>query len=265
MVVWDGNLGTDRRVTRKGRSSAVCRALGAGVLLIACSTFLVAGEESVTLRPMPGVNDGTDLGGAGGGKDTYTFGTNPDANFGRETVVIGQPTSDCNHASGIAYLEFDLAGLPRQVRRVFLGVTHVPHTDHCRSNCAIEVYFYRIDQSWDEMSVTYNHSPRLGPAVFGPVRMVFPNDPGTVEYDITDIYQDWQSGRHANHGLAFRSPTVGCNNSAAFFGFYSSDHPDPEKRPYLRVIPDSGSSPGRTGMRGTPPSLSDPFERSLDP
>jgi hypothetical protein len=192
----------------------------------------------MTLRPSPGLNDGTDTGGVESGKDAYTYGLDPDANFGRETIVFGQATSNCNHANGVAYLQFDLASLPKRVRRAFLGVTHVAHTDRCYSNCSIEVYFYRVDEPWNEMTVTYNQAPRLGPPLLGPIRVVFPNDLGAAEYDITEIYAAWQRHLLPNYGLAFRSPTVGCNNSAAFFGFYSSDHPDRSKRPYLRVIPD---------------------------
>ncbi|MEJ2078542.1 MAG: DNRLRE domain-containing protein [Acidobacteriota bacterium] len=209
---------------------------------------------SITLRPLPGANDGNDTGGTESGKDAYTYGIDPDANYGDETLLIGQAKSDCNHADGIAYLQFDLTGLPRKVHKALLGLTHLPHADHCYSNCSIQVFFYRVDEPWDEMHITYNRAPRLGPPVFGPLRIAFPNDRGTVEYDITGIYEAWQANEIPNYGLAFCSPTVGCNNSAVFFGFYSSDYPDPLKRPYLRVL--TGGDPDDPSVQLTRPRLS---------
>ncbi|UCF36317.1 MAG: DNRLRE domain-containing protein [Acidobacteriota bacterium] len=196
--------------------------------------MLPAPQERL-LRPAPGRNDGTDQGSELGGKETYTLGSTPDTNFGTEIVAIGQPVSSCNQATGVAYLQFDVTALPKDKGRVFLGLTPYPHELSCRSNCLIDVYFYLIADPWDEMTVTFNHAPRLGAAVLGPFPIDMDSASQPEEFDITPIFEDWRWKRLPNYGLAIASPTVGCNEGSARFSFYTSDHPSIQKRPYLRM------------------------------
>ncbi len=211
----------------------------------------IAGADQIIFRPGPGANDGSDAGGANGGKDTYVYESQPDQNLGQEVSVYSAGVSNCNDTFAKGYLQFDVSSLPAEVSQVYLGVTHYPHTEHCYSNCDLNYYFYPISQAWDEVTVTYNTQPTEGAALYGPVNITFPNDFGTREYDITDIYRSWKTGTLDNYGLAFFSPEVGCNNGAVVFRFHSSDDTDEALRPYLRVI---------TSGAGDDPIFADGFE-----
>jgi hypothetical protein len=193
--------------------------------------------SEIIFRPEAGKNDGSDSGSLNGGKDTYVYGSDPTSNHGTETSIVGLPKSNCNAAETRAYIQFDVSALPAGVQQVFLGVTHVPHTANCYSNCSADFYFYPVSQPWNEMTLTFNTKPAEGAAVYGPVNITFPNDFGTREYDITGIYRNWKNGAVPNYGLAIYSPTEGCNNAAVMFNVHSSDDTDPNVRPYLRIIP----------------------------
>jgi hypothetical protein len=78
--------------------------------------------------------------------------------------------------------------------------------------------------------------PAEGSAVFGPLNIAFPNNFGTKEYDIPDIYTSWKDGTVPNNGLAIYSPDSGCVNASAMFNVHTSDDPDPALRPYLKVV-----------------------------
>lgn len=200
----------------------------------------------IILKPGPGPNNGSDNGSANGGKDTtVSAGNAADLNYGTSPTISGLPTSNCNATDTKAYIQFDLSSLPADVQQVFLGVTHVPHTNYCYSSCNADFYFYPISQSWNEKTVTFNTKPAEGAAVYGPINIAFPNDLKTREYDITGIYKKWKNGSVPNYGLAIYSPTVGCNNAAVMFNVHSSDDKDQSVRPYLRIISDNPPpSPG---------------------
>lgn len=192
--------------------------------------------SEIIFRPGPGKNDGSDNGSQNAGKDTSAAGGDPAKNYGAESYITGTPKSNCNPAETKAYIQFDLSSLPANVSQVFLGVTHITHTN-CYDNCNADFYFYLVTQAWNEMTVTFNNRPTEGGAVYGPLNIKAPNDLKTREYDITSIYKNWKNGSVPNYGLAIYSPTVGCNNAAAMFYVHSSDDPDPNVRPYLRIVP----------------------------
>lgn len=224
---------------RRGLSKVLQLALF--VLLCQCTFDLLVPSQEWLLRPSAGRNDGTDQGSESGGKDTYTFGLTPDANYGAEVVAIGQPESDCNNATGVAYVQFDVSSLPEAEGRVLLGLTPYPHAGSCQSNCVIDVYFYLVAEPWDEIKVTFNHAPELGASILGPIHIDGHADFQPREFDISAVARDWQRLNLPNYGLAFTSPTVGCNDGSAHFGFYTSDEPDIRKRPYLRFSGLDGS------------------------
>jgi hypothetical protein len=199
--------------------------------------FISYAQSGIIFRPGPGLNDGTDDGSINAGKDTWVYGNETGTNYGLDPYILGSPVSDCNPATFMAYIQFNLSTLPIDVQQVFLGVTHLPHTSYCYSNCNADFYFYPVNQPWGERTLTYNNAPSEGSAVYGPINISFPNDFGNMEYDITTIYRNWQNNSVPNHGLAIHSPTVGCNNAAVIFYVASSDDPEESRRPYLRIIP----------------------------
>ena len=199
--------------------------------------------SEIIFRPGPGKNDGSDNGSINGGKDTYLFRSDPTKNYGSEPYIVGYPKSNCNLGEAKAYIQFELSSLPADVQQVFLGVTHSPHTTYCYSNCNANYYFYPVNQPWSETTLTFNTMPAEGAAVYGPINITFPNDFKNREYEITGIYRNWKNGSVPNYGLAIYSPTVGCNNAAVWFIVHSSDDPDQNVRPYLRIIPSENRPP----------------------
>lgn len=207
-----------------------------GIVLTAISSQDCA-ANSIMFQPGPGQNNGSDEGGANGGKDSYTTRHSPGANHGAEVLTYADPRSTCNDSDSISFIQFDVSSLPANVDKVYLGVTHVPHTSYCYSNCSADFYFYPVSSQWNEMTISNSNMPAIDTAhpAFGPVHITFPNDLGVQEYDITDIYRAWKSGTVTNNGLAIYSPTVGCNNASVFFAFKSSDESNASQRPYLRI------------------------------
>jgi hypothetical protein len=150
--------------------------------------------------------------------------------------MSGFPRSTCNQCNTKAYIQFKLEGLPVSVEKVYLGVTHYPHTNVCYSTCSADFYFYPVLDPWDEMSIGTGDMPAEGQSSLGPLTIAFPNDFGAQEYDITGIYKDWKVWEEPNHGIAIYSPDSGCVNGAAGFIVHTSDDPTEALRPYLRVV-----------------------------
>ncbi len=232
------NLKVTFKPTSPGSKSALLR-LGSNdpdTPVVEVSLLGTDGQASeIIFRPGPGKNDGSDNGSADGGKDAFVCRDNPNLNHGAENQIIGLPTTNCNTADFRAYIQFDVSLLPADVQQVFLGVTHLSDSD-CIWNCVADFYFYPITQPWNEMTVTFSTKPTEGASVYGPIHMTIPNNLETQEYDITSVYRNWKNGSVPNYGLSIYSPTVGCNNASVMFYVHSSDDPDPNVRPYLRII-----------------------------
>ena len=193
-----------------------------------------ASRSGLIFQPGPGLNDGTDDGSINAGKDAVFYDC-AGSWSGTGTTIAGSARSTCNQCSPKAYIQFNISTLPSNVDRVYLGVTHLPHTAYCYSMCAANFYFYPVLTDWNEMALP-STPPEEGSPVFGPLNITFPNDFGSKEYDITEIYKKWKNGTVANHGLAVYSPDQGCNNAAVTWNIYSSDSADAANRPYLKVV-----------------------------
>jgi len=203
------------------------------LLIISAATFA---QTPIIFRPGPGNNDGSDEGGLTGGKDAWAYEGDPAVNYGSYVSIQALPISNCNATHCVAFMQFDLSTLPADVESVYLGVKHAPHTVACYSGCTADFYFAVLTQAWDEMTINYNNFPARGDDIFGPVSITFPNDFGTMEYDITDAYTDWKNGTTPNYGFTIYSPTITCNNAAVFFSVASSDDVEETNRPYLKII-----------------------------
>lgn len=210
------------------------------LLIMTMTSFqLTSQTQTIIFQPGPGLNDGFDDGSIEKGKDGYTYLDNPNTNYGTGNSITTLPISTCNDAEVWAYIQFNLDSLPDYwiVDSVLFGVTHFEHTGYCYSNCVADFYFHRLLAPWDEMDLTYNNAPSYDSAsFFGPLNITFPNNFGTMEYDITQMYKDWKSGLYPNYGFTIQSPTVGCNNAAVMFNVRSSDDTTALFRPYLKVV-----------------------------
>lgn len=206
------------------------------LLFISASAFA---QTPIIFRPGPGNNDGTDEGGLTGGKDAFVYEGDPGLNYGSNAVVEALPISNCNATHCEAFMQFDLTTLPANVESVHLVVKHAPHTTYCYSGCAADFYFAILTGAWDEMTINYNNFPARGDDFYGPVPISFPNDFGTVEYDITDAYIAWKSGATPNYGFTIYTPTIDCNNAAVYFMVSSSDDTEEANRPCLKIVESS--------------------------
>lgn len=180
-------------------------------------------QTPIVLQPGPGLNDGTDEGGANGGKDTWVYDGDPAMNYGGNAVCYSMPLTSCNNTNVRGFLKFDVSGLPAAVDSVVLAVDFVDQTNYCYSNCQASFSFNYVDVAWDEMAMTWNDQPLPGDAFAGPFSVAFPEVGGERHYDVTDAYLAWRSGSRANHGFTIVPMDGSCNNAAIFFGFYSSD------------------------------------------
>ncbi|MBX7201918.1 MAG: DNRLRE domain-containing protein [Bacteroidia bacterium] len=206
------------------------------IAIMGLSCSLAAQTDSVLIfRPGSGLNDGSDQGGLDAGKDTYTYQDRPGENNGNSVSILAFPPSNCNYTQAFGYIQFDLSSLPEIVDSVFAGFTHSPHTHYCYSNCTADFYFSLINQAWSETELTFNNSPALDTAFYGPIPISFPNDFGLREYNITEVYKRWKNEEIPNFGFAMLSNSLGCNNVAAMFAVYSSDDTLVSNRPYLKI------------------------------
>lgn len=200
------------------------------------SLGMLSAQNMLIFQPDSGANDGTDIGGLLGGKDTWVNRYAPGDNYGNMYVVLASPRSNCNPSDYKSYYQFDVSGLPEVVDSVFFGVTHLPHDTYCYSNCNADFYFYYCASPWDEMTLIQNSLPAENPTAFyGPIPISYPNDFGNREYEITTAYNYWKDTSNANYGFTVYSPTVGCNNASVGFYTYSSDDSVATNRPYLKI------------------------------
>ncbi|MGC2063174.1 MAG: DNRLRE domain-containing protein [Thermodesulfovibrionales bacterium] len=206
-------------------------------------TFSEVTSAEILFRPTPGLNDGTDDGSLNAGKDAYAWSCGG-VYSGSDIVIGGYPRSNCNGCNIKGYIQFNIDSLPASIYRVYLGLTHYEQTSTCWSNCAADFYFFPVAEAWNEMTVGSGAMPAEGSEVYGPISLSVPNNLGFQEYDITDTYVKWKNATIQNNGLTIYSPDVGCNNGSVGFFVHSSDDPNPNTRPYLRIIYKSPLSTG---------------------
>lgn len=205
--------------------------------LLATFTITTACAQSpIVFQPGAGLNDGTDEGGANGGKDTWVYDGDPAMNYGGNAVCYSMPLTSCNNTNVRGFLKFDVSGLPAAVDSVILAADFVDQTNYCYSNCQASFSFNYLDAAWNEMTMTWNDQPTPSDAFAGPFAVAFPEVGGERHYDVTDAYLAWRSGSRANHGFAIVPLDGSCNNAAIFFGFYSSDDTSAAHEPVRLLV-----------------------------
>lgn len=210
----------------------------ATITLFAALFFSIglSAQNVMVYQPSGGANDSTDEGGLNAGKDTWVNRYAPGDNYGDNEYVLTSPRSNCNTSDYKGYFKFDVGGLPELIDSVKFGVTHIPHDTYCYSNCMADFYFYYCTSPWNEMTLIQNNLPSENSTPFyGPITIDFPNDYGTVEYDITVAYNFWKDTSNVNYGFTIYSPNIGCNNASVGFYVRSSDDTIAADRPYLKI------------------------------
>ncbi len=198
-------------------------------------------QTPIIFQPGPGLNDGTDEGGANGGKDVF-IGDADNITHGTESAFYILPISNCNNTTWISLFKFDVSTLPTEVDSVLLVITHSDPGTYCYSNCVADFHLAAITEPWSETTVTFSARPAKESTPFYSIlNHNWDDSLHAKEYDITQTYRNWATETIPNHGFEFYSSTVGCNNAAVtLYGATSDDTTNAgANRPYLKVYPAS--------------------------
>lgn len=229
-------------------------------------------QTPIIFQPGPGLNDGTDEGGANGGKDVY-IGDWDNITHGIEAGFVTYPISNCNNTTLISLLKFDVSSLPSEVDSVIMVIHHFAPMAYCYSNCVADFHLGLVMEAWSETTVSFTSPPAIAATPFYSILNHSWDDSLKIkEYNITDVYRDWRDGTVPNHGFEIYSTTVGCNNACVYVGGYTSDDTTNagEYRPYLKVYTQStgiiSQLSANMGLRCYPNPASDQIvlEFSLD-
>ncbi|MBI4886314.1 MAG: DNRLRE domain-containing protein [Acidobacteria bacterium] len=222
----------------------MCRGLLVGALLLGGITpdAAVAQTATVTFRPGPGANDGSDEGGASGGKDTWDWRTdNPahsNVNTGANTV-LALWNSNCNGWQARSYLQFDVSSLPAaelvtSVKLLlYTKIGGIYGAEPPSSTMVVQA----VLAPWNEMTLTYNTAPPVSPTVEASVTLATAGNPGFqgfADLDITELYKDWRDGTRPNYGMRYSRSNLACENGNYNYTT-SSDDADDTRRPALVV------------------------------
>jgi hypothetical protein len=205
--------------------------------------------DTVTLQPGPGLNDGTDNGGATAGKDAGFVGY-PGGNDG-EAAYMFVTNSPCNVGTFPAFLQFSLDDLPAQ--DIFKAEIQVYTWVFFNGNGwpwevgTYDIALRRITSAWDEMTVSQANQPITDPAVIDAAAFTaiggsgspFTEFMGWMTFDITDLYRGWAESSIPNHGVAFQLEQPICANGDIIWLFSSDYADDTGLRPKLVVTTQS--------------------------
>jgi len=75
-----------------------------------------------------------------------------------------------------------------------------------------------------------------GNTAYGVTTLVDDNTPAYIEWDVTQLAQEWVNGTHSNKGLFLRRVS-----GSGTFNFYSREHSNPAQRPELVVTTSGGT------------------------
>lgn len=176
-------------------------------------------------------------------EDTYVVSTNPDYIYGTTPRLW---TSD--DAQSTTFVKFETAGLTGPVSSAILtldvsAVRNPPATLQAQL----------IYDPWDETSVTYNSGTTYGPTSSDPV--VANIGQMTVDFDVTDIVNDWLVSGTANNGIAI--VTQSTNDSRVRFYSTENDNVGPDSYPRLTINGGGSGGPGPGPGGGGVPTLAD--------
>ncbi len=158
------------------------------------------------------------------GKDTSVTSEEPDDNFGTlQIFVIGRDPDETLRS----LIEWDLSSIPAN-QNIIEATMEI---------CCYQIYgagspmitFYLINESWEEMTATWNNQPGYDGSVY--TQGNWPSGANAwTSVDLTDIVSGWNDGTYDNYGI------IGLQESVyTVAGFFSSDYTTPSLRPTLIV------------------------------
>lgn len=169
------------------------------------------------LHSQPGPEDGMDVWIT----STYSY----DDNYGvNNTELRVGGWAD----SYYSLIKFKLEEAPLHATSAKIHLYSYPFQDSRFS--PVSMYLDRVTGTWDENTGWYNK-----PSFIKIGDLSTPQLNSWYVIDITNLYNQWQNGTYANHGIQLR-PTSSANAKMSFF--YSSDYTtNPSLRPKLIVSP----------------------------
>lgn len=173
-------------------------------------------EPNEPVVRQPGPEDGEDV------WITNVFSFDSDFGVDDNTLRVGG-WNDNYHS----LIQFDLAGLPQVAASATIELYHDLAWLQADNRIAPEMQLFRVDGTWDETLGWYTPQPEATYLANLPAA-----GDGWYEIDVTDLYNQWQAGTVANHGIELRPVTTTQNSTR----FLSSDYlEDPSLRPRLVV------------------------------
>ncbi len=155
------------------------------------------------------------------GKDANIHEGLPDMNFGNMVdLCIGITGGDFRYS----FVEFDLTSYAgRLLDSCFLDLWCYKREKTAGSDDTAGVW--RVTQSWQENTVTWNNQPGTDPVLFSSST---DGDKDTWwTWNVKDMVQEWLDGTFPNNGFIILFYFLGINSNATF---YSSDAPAPGPR-----------------------------------
>ncbi|OFW04107.1 MAG: hypothetical protein A3I61_15640 [Acidobacteria bacterium RIFCSPLOWO2_02_FULL_68_18] len=198
---------------------------------------------TLTFRPGPGANNGSDEGSETAGKDTWDWHTDDDPY--RATLNLGSHSllahwnSTCNGWHARSYLQFDVSSLPTaaDVTSVKLKLYMKLGGSYGAEPPTSTFVVQRVTVPWNEMTLTWNTRPPVSPSVEASVTLPSSGNPGFLnfaEIDITNLYKSWRDESQPNYGFAISRSNAVCENGNYYY-FWSSDNEEADKRPALVI------------------------------
>lgn len=125
-------------------------------------------------------------------------------------------------------IRFKLESLPTQAQKATIRLHAISQKE-----VGVPMFLDRVTSYWDE-AVSWNTKPAYN--YYRSLPAAIPSQP--YEIDITDLYNDWQSGKSTNYGIQLRPNSTRGTPWNEWSQFYSSDYMENlSLRPELIVSP----------------------------
>ena len=176
-----------------------------------------APPQSTTLQP-----DAT-------GKDSYVYEGDPTDNRGGvdQMCAAGGAGTNCR-----MFIEFDLSSIPSTA---VITLARLDLYYHNNAGGAVEgpVGAYRITQSWDEGTITWNNQPNTVASAMDVELIPAAATNNFRNWAITDLVQGWVESSIANYGVMLADTDE--SSHELYKCFRSSDHVTAGERPRLII------------------------------
>ncbi|MGD2145234.1 MAG: C1 family peptidase [Anaerolineae bacterium] len=176
---------------------------------------------------------------------------------GYPELYVGYGKGGCFDVSGDykesrALLGFDLSSIPGGTP-INDATLHLRLGGYCcYTGGPRTVTVYRAEDSWSELTVTWNNRPDYAEAYGSTSVDLSPGNWIWYSFDVTDLVRGWVAGAWPNNGMIVRAPETSGDNFA-WIQFYSSEA---ALAPYLEI---------NYGAKATSAELVPALEETIDP